>query len=183
MTLKQKYETKIKKDLVKDLGFKNSLEAPKLLKVVLNVGIGHDMADNKAIESIKESLGKISGQAPALRVAKKAIAGFKLREGQPVGLMVTLRRERMYSFLQKLANVVFPRVRDFRGLSTENFDKNGNYSLGFPEQIVFPEIDLGSTTKTHGLEVTIVSTAKDAQQGMKLLSALGFKFKEGKGRN
>ncbi len=181
MTLKQKYETEIKKTLVTDLGLKNSLEAPKLVKVVLNVGIGDHMADNKAIEAVKESLGKISGQAPALRLAKKAIAGFKLREGQPVGLMVTLRGERMYSFLQKLVSVVFPRVRDFRGLSLANFDKNGNYSLGFPEQVVFPEVDMGNTTKIHGLEVTIVSTSRNAEEGMKLLTALGFKFKEGKG--
>ena len=183
LTLKQKYETTFRKNLLEDLGYKNILQAPKLEKVVINVGVGRDGEDQKVLDSVRDSLKQISGQNPAIRKARKAIAGFKLREGNVVGLMVTLRGRRMYDFLQKLTNVVFPRVRDFRGLSTQNFDKNGNYSLGFSEQVVFPEIDMGSTTKTHGLEVTIVTTAKNKEEAIKLLTLLGFKFKEEKGKN
>jgi large subunit ribosomal protein L5 len=120
----------------------------------------------------------ITGQKPAIRQSKKAIAGFKLREGMPVGLMVTLRGARMYDFLEKLTRIVFPRVRDFRGLSLKNFDQNGNYSLGFSEQVVFPEIDVNSMDKSRGVEVTIVTTSKNKDEGVKLLSLLGFKFKE-----
>jgi large subunit ribosomal protein L5 len=179
VTLKQKYETELRKTLLEDLGYQNYLQVPKLDKVVLNVGVGRDSGDQKVLDTVTANLKQISGQTPQIRKARKAIAGFKLREGQIVGLRVTLRGKRMYDFLQKLTMVVFPRMRDFRGLPVANFDKNGNYSLGFSEQIVFPEIDMGNMTKTHGVEITIVTTAKNKEEAIKLMTLLGFKFKEG----
>jgi large subunit ribosomal protein L5 len=177
--LKDKYEKDIKPNLLEELGLKNSLQAPKIVKVVVNVGIGREGTDQKVVDMVTQNLKQITGQKPALRRARQAIAGFKLREGQPVGLVVTLRGQRMFDFLEKLTRIVFPRMRDFRGLSAQNFDKNGNYSIGFSEQIVFPEIDLGNATKNHGVEVTLVTSAKDKDAALKLLTLLGFKFKEG----
>lgn len=178
VTLKQKFEKEYSKSLTTEFGYKNYLQIPKVVKVVINVGIGRDGGDSKVVESMSTNLKVITGQKPSVRKAKVAIAGFKLREGQPVGLMVTLRGQRMYDFLEKLTRVVFPRVRDFRGLPLTNFDKNGNYSLGFAEQMVFPEIDINTMDKSRGLEVTIVTSAKTKEEASKLLTLLGFKFKE-----
>lgn len=182
MTLKQKYEKEVRPSLLKEFGYTNIHQAPKLVKVVLNVGIGKETTDAKAIEKIANNLKDISGQAPSIRNARKAIAGFKIREGQPVGLMVTLRGEKMYSFLEKVTKVVFPRVRDFRGLSKASFDTQGNYTLGFPEIMVFPEVDMNTVDKGKGLQATIVTTAKIQVEAEKLLTELGFKFKEEKGK-
>lgn len=180
--LKEKYEKEIRPSLIKELGYKNYLEAPSLVKIVLNVGIGKEGGDNKIIDAATRDIKAITGQTPSLRRARKAIAGFKLREGQPIGLMVTLRGQKLYDFLEKLTRIVFPRMRDFRGLSTQGFDHQGNFSLGFSEQVVFPEIDVSTIDKNRGLEVTLVTTAKTDSEAQKLLELLGFKFREGKER-
>lgn len=177
-TLKQKFDNEYRPSLMTAFGYKNPLQVPQVEKVVINVGIGRDGSEQKVIDSMSTNLKVITGQMPSLRRAKVAIAGFKLREGQPVGLMVTLRGKRMYDFLEKLTRIVFPRVRDFRGLPLTNFDKNGNYSLGFAEQVVFPEIDINTMDKSRGLEVTIVTSAKNKEEASSLLTLLGFKFKE-----
>lgn len=149
---------------------------PKLVKIVLNVGVSEALTDKKVLDAVSEQLATISGQKPAIRKARKSIATFKLREGQPIGVMVTLRGKRMRDFFQKLVAIVFPRVRDFRGVSPESFDDSGNYSIGFSEQIVFPEIEYAKIDKIRGLEVTIVTTAKTKDEGIKLLTALGMPF-------
>lgn len=154
----------------------NIMAKPRLVKVVLNVGVKEALEDKKVLEVVSADLAAISGQKPAIRKAKKSIANFKLREGQPVGVMVTLRKEKMKSFLQKLVTIVLPRVRDFHGVPLTGFDGKGNYTLGLKEHIVFPEIDYGKVDKIRGLEITIVTTAKDNAGGMELLKELGMPF-------
>lgn len=156
----------------------NKMAEPKLVKIVLNVGVSEALSDKKVLDAVSEQLGIISGQRPAIRKAKKSIATFKLREGQPIGVMVTLRGRRMRDFFQKLVTIVFPRVRDFRGVAPESFDDQGNYTIGFNEQIVFPEIEYAKIDKIRGLSVTIVTTAKDKEEGVKLLSAMGMPFRK-----
>ena len=163
-------------DLAKELDIKNVFDIPRISKIVLNMGVKDALSDKKNIEKAIEVLGQITGQKPKITKAKKAISTFKLREGDEIGLMVTLRGKRMYDFFQKLVGVVLPRLRDFHGVPTKSFDGRGNYSLGFAESLVFPEIDPGKIDKIQGLEITIVTTAKDDKEGFALLKSLGMPF-------
>jgi len=177
-SLKEKYLQEIAPSLSEELGIKNRMAVPKLQKVVLNVGIGASKVNPKMTESARETLKSITGQAPAVRRARKAISGFKIREGEDVGLTVTLRGTKMYEFVEKLANVTLPRLRDFRGLDPKSFDRAGNLSIGFKEQIIFPEITTQKAEVLHGLEVTIVINSYSSDASQKLLEKLGFPFKK-----
>lgn len=157
----------------------NPMAKPRLVKVVLNVGVKEALTDKKVLDEVGEQLAAISGQKPAVRVARKSIAAFKLRAGQPIGMMVTLRGQRMRDFVQKLVTIVLPRVRDFHGVPLSGFDGQGNYTLGLKEQIVFPEIDYGKIDKIRGLEITLVTTAKSNEEGRALLEELGMPFAKG----
>ncbi len=154
----------------------NVMALPRLTKITVNVGVKEALDDKKVLEAVSAQISAITGQKPTIRIAKKSVAAFKLREGQPIGLSVTLRGQRMYDFLEKLIAIVFPRVRDFHGLSKKSFDGQGNYSFGFTEQIVFPEIEYSQIDKIRGLEVTITTTAKNDTEGLSLLTALGIPF-------
>ncbi|MCD6109176.1 50S ribosomal protein L5 [bacterium] len=179
MTLKERYQKEILPALQKELGIKNVNAVPKITKVVVNAGLGSAYtAGTKDFTEFTENFKAITGQAPVIRKAKKAISNFKLREGLPNGVMVTLRGARMYDFLNKLINIVFPRIRDFRGISRKAFDGHGNYSVGIKEHTVFPEINPDDLVKIHGLQVCINTTAKDNEEGMALLTAFGFPFKK-----
>lgn len=171
-----KFNTKIINDLKKELEINNFLAVPKLSKIVVNVGIKDALTDKKNIDNALIILAEITGQKPKVNKAKKSIATFKLREGDKIGAMVTLRGKRMYDFYEKLVGVVLPRLRDFRGVSIKSFDGRGNYSLGFSEAIVFPEIDPSSIEKNQGIEITIVTTARNDKEGESLLRALGMPF-------
>ena len=175
------YETvksKIIPSLQKDLGIKSVQAVPRLEKIKINVGIGSLTKNTKDFSDVIDNVAKISGQKPVVTNAKKAISNFKLREGMPTGITVTLRGKEMYEFIYRLVNVVIPRVRDFRGLKTKSFDGSGNYSLGFKEALVFPEINPDDVLNIHGLQVSVITTAVDDEQGMALLSKLGFPFKK-----
>jgi len=174
--LQERYKEEIAPKLMKEFGYKNIMQVPKLKKIVLNIGLGEAIQNPKAMEAADSDLVAISGQHPVITRAKKSIASFKLREGMPIGLMVTLRGERMYEFFDRLVNIVYPRVRDFRGIPRDSFDGRGNYTLGIKEQIVFPEINYDKVDKIRGLEVTIVTTATDDKGGRQLLEALGMPF-------
>lgn len=174
--LKEKYYQKIVPDL-QSQGFNNAMAVPKLKKVIVNVGVGKIRANEKFLASVEKNLMAITGQKPVIRKAKKAISGFKVRENDPVALMVTLRGEKMYDFLNKLANVTLPRLRDFRGLDPKSFANSSNITLGIKEHLVFPEIS-HETENVHGLEVTIVTSAKNSSDAQKLLEAIGFPFKK-----
>lgn len=176
--LYDQYQNDIRLKLKEESGLENILSAPRLSKVIINVGAKEALTDKKALERISEQIALIAGQKPVKTQAKKSIAAFKLREGDLIGVMVTLRGRKMYDFLEKLFNIVLPRVRDFRGVSRQAFDGRGNYSLGLKEQIVFPEIDYGGIDKVRGLEINIVTTARDDNQALKLLEALGMPFKK-----
>ncbi len=178
MLVKEKYDTQVKEKLQKEFEIKNSLAVPKVEKVVLNVGFGKVATDDKSREQVLRGLNIISGQKPAIRAAKKAIAAFKIREGQPVGAQVTLRGKKMYAFLDKFTGVVLPRVRDFRGVSETSFDGRGNYSLGFREINVFPEIEYTKADKSFGIEVTITTSAKDNKTSKALLEGIGIPFRK-----
>jgi len=175
--LKEIYFDKTQEELKNILGIKNKYALPMLEKVVINVGIGQAKTNPKYENVVKETLMAISGQKPATRRAKKAVSGFKIRKGDKVGQMVTLRGERMYDFVDRLANITLPRMRDFRGLDPKGFDKNGNFTLGISEQIVFPEITHEKAEIIHGASITIVTTARDIKQAKSLLKALGFPIK------
>ena len=175
--LKRKYEQEIRPQLLKELGLKNIMEVPKLEKIVVNMGLGNVRDDPKILENAAKQLAMITGQKPIVTKAKKSIAGFKIRKGWSIGLKVTLRGKRMYDFFEKLINFSIPRIRDFRGLSPHSFDGRGNYSLGIKEQIVFPEIDYDDIDKIRGMDICIVTTAKDDEKGYALLKALGMPFK------
>jgi len=164
--------------LMKELEIKNIMDCPKLEKIIVNMGVGEATQNSKLIDAAMADLTLITGQKPLLRKAKKSEAGFKLREGMPIGAKVTLRKERMYDFLDRLVNVVLPRVRDFEGVSPKGFDGRGNYTLGLKEQIVFPEIEIDKVDKTLGLGITIVSTAQNDEEGRALLKAFGMPFKK-----
>ena len=178
MLVKEKYEQKVKENLKQEFSIKNSLAVPKVEKVVLNVGFGKIATDEKAREYIVNQLYQISGQRPTTRLARKAIAAFKIRQGQPIGAQVTLRGQKMYAFLDKLTGVVLPRVRDFRGVSENSFDGRGNYSLGFREVNVFPEVEYTKGEKSFGIEVTLTTTAKDNNEGKVLLEGIGIPFRK-----
>jgi large subunit ribosomal protein L5 len=176
--LKEKYQKEIAPKLAQELGLKNPLAAPKMEKIVVNIGLSEAMDDKKVLETASRSLAVITGQKPKVAKARQSIAGFKLRAGQPIGLMVTLRGQRMYDFFEKLVKVVLPRLRDFQGVSLKSFDGQGNFSLGIPEQIVFPEIDYSKVDKVRGLEVTIVTNAQTDEKAEKLLKLLGMPFEK-----
>ena len=173
-----KYNTKIAKDLQKELEIKNSLATPMLMKIVVNVGIKDALADKKNVDAAVSILSQITGQKPKVTRARRSIATFKLREGDKIGAAVTLRGKRMYDFYEKLVGIVLPRIRDFRGVSPKSFDGRGNYSLGFQEAIVFPEIDPSKLERNQGLEITIVTSAKDNKEAESLLRALGMPFQK-----
>ena len=169
--LKELYETEIKKGLKEKLGFKNDMAIPKIEKISINMGVGEASQDKGKIDGAVNDLKLISGQQPVITTARKSVAGFKLREGVNVGVKVTLRKQKMYEFLDRLVNIALPRVRDFRGLSKKSFDGKGNYSLGLKEQIVFPEIDYDNLDSLRGMDITIVTSAKNDEQGFELLKS------------
>lgn len=174
--LKKKYQEEVIPAMMKEFGYKNQLQVPRLEKITLNVGLGEAIQNIKALDAAVAEITAITGQKPVITRAKKAIANFKLREGLPIGCMVTLRRERMYEFLDRLIHVALPRVRDFKGVSDRSFDRRGNYSLGLRDQIIFPEIQVDKVEKARGLSVSIVTTAKTDQEGKALLKYLGMPF-------
>ena len=175
--LKDFYNNEVIPKLKEQFKYSNSAQIPRLEKVVLNMGLGEAIHNNKLLESAVEELKVIAGQRPIITRAKKSIAAFKLRAGMPIGCMVTLRRNRMWDFLQKLVNIALPRVRDFRGISGKAFDGSGNYSLGIKEHIIFPEIDYDKIDKIKGLNVSVVTTAKTDKEGKEFLKLLGMPFK------
>ena len=175
--LKTFYIETVVPKLKEKFNYTNPMQIPKISKIVINMGLGEAIHNIKIIDSAVEELKQISGQQPVVTRAKKSIASFKLREGMPIGCMVTLRRKRMYDFLNKLVNVALPRVRDFRGISGKAFDGAGNYSLGVKEQLIFPEIDYDKIDKIKGLNVSIVTTAKSNEEGKELLKLMGMPFK------
>jgi large subunit ribosomal protein L5 len=175
--LEEKYSTELAPQLKARLGYDNVMQLPKLKKIVLSIGLGEAIQEAKALEAAEKDLGTISGQHPVTTRAKKSISAFKLRAGVPIGMMVTLRGKRMYDFFDKLVNVVLPRFRDFRGVSRDSFDGRGSYSLGIKEQIVFPEIDYDKVDKIRGLEVTIVTTARNDDEARSLLELMGMPFR------
>ena len=175
--LKTYYQETVVPKLKEQFNYTNPMQIPKIEKVVINMGLGEAIHNIKIIDSAVEELKQISGQQPVVTRAKKSIAAFKLREGMPIGCMVTLRKNRMYDFLNKLINVALPRVRDFRGISGKAFDGAGNYSLGIKEQLIFPEIDYDKIDKIKGLNISIVTTAKSNEEGKELLRLMGMPFK------
>lgn len=176
-SLKEKYINEIRPALMKRFSYKNIMQVPRLEKVVVNMGIGEGKDNPKLLESAVKELALITGQKPVVTKAKKSVASFKLREGMSIGCKVTLRGELMYDFVNKLINVVLPRVRDFRGVSPTSFDGRGNYSLGLKEQIIFPEIDYDKVEKVLGMDITIVTTAQTDEEAMELLRQLGMPFR------
>jgi large subunit ribosomal protein L5 len=170
------YEKTVKPSLMSKFGYKNAHEAPKLTKIVVNMGMGEAVADSKKINSAVDDMTRITGQKPVVTKAKKSIATFKLREGMPIGVKVTLRRDRMYEFLDRLVTIALPRVRDFRGIPGDSFDGNGNYSMGLREQIVFPEIDYDKVDAIRGMDIVIVTTAKTDAEAKALLKGFELPF-------
>ncbi len=176
--LKQRFHDEIVAQLQSELGLRNVMQVPRPVKISVNMGVGEAPKDAKMLEGAVKDLTTITGQKPAIRRARKSIATFKIREGMPIGAAVTLRGDRMWDFLDRLMSIVFPRIRDFRGLNPRSFDGNGNYSFGLTEQLVFPEIDYDDIDATRGMDVTIVTTAKDDAEGRALLTALGFPLRQ-----
>ena len=176
MTLKTRYKETIRPKLLKDLGLKNIHQVPKVLKVNVNRGLGEAASNTKALESSLSEMATITGQKALVTRAKKAIAGFKIREGMPIGCTVTLRGDRMYSFLERFINLALPRIRDFRGVNPRSFDGRGNYTLGVKEQLIFPEISFDKSDSIRGMDITIVTSASNDQEGKALLKELGMPF-------
>jgi len=176
--MKQRYHDVAVPALMKEFSYKNPMQAPKLVKVVVNVGMGEAITNAKALDHAAEELGKITGQRPVITRAKKSIATFKLREGMPIGCMVTLRRERMYEFLDRFISAALPRIRDFKGVSSKSFDGRGNYTVGIKEQVIFPEIEYDKVDSVHGLDIVIVTTAKTDEEGRALLGHLGMPYRK-----
>nr|PZN64758.1 MAG: 50S ribosomal protein L5 [Pseudomonadota bacterium] len=176
--LQEYYKTTVQPKLAAELGFKNPMEVPKITKITVNMGVGEAVADRKLVESAAGDLAKITGQKPLITKAKKSIASFKLREGQPIGCKVTLRGPRMYEFLDRLISIALPRVRDFRGVSPRSFDGRGNYTLGIKEQIIFPEIQYDQIDQLRGMDITITTTARTNEHGRALLEAFNFPFRK-----
>lgn len=175
--LKERYNEQVRSELGDQFGLANVMQVPRIEKVVVNVGVGEALDDAKALDATVEDVAKITGQQPVVTRARKSVANFKLREGSAIGVKVTLRGERMWSFLDRLMNVALPRTRDFRGVSRDSFDGRGNYTMGIREQLIFPEIDYDQIDKVRGFEVTIVTTAPDDEQGRALLAGLGMPFR------
>ena len=174
--LKELYQTEVRKKIQDQFGIKNPMAVPKIEKVVLNMGMGEAISNAKILDSAVDELGQITGQKPIITKAKKSIASFKLREGQAIGAMVTLRGEKMYEFLDRLISTALPRVRDFRGVPSKSFDGRGNYTLGVRDHLIFPEIDITKVDKSKGMNITIVTNAKDDDQARFLLRELGLPF-------
>ena len=177
--LKEKYEKEIKQALKKELGLENAMAVPKLEKIVINMGLGEATQNTKLMDPLVADLATITGQKPVVTRAKKSIAAFKVREGMPIGAMVTLRSDKAYEFLDRLIATALPRVRDFRGVSTKSFDGRGNYTLGLRDQLIFPEIDIAKIEKLKGMNITIVTTAKDDNGARALLKHFGMPFRQG----
>jgi len=175
--LKQYYNEVLKDALVKQFGYKNALEVPRLEKVVLNMGVGEGVGDSKKVQAAANDLGLIAGQKPVITKARKSIATFKLREGMPIGAKVTLRKNRMYEFVDRLVNIALPRVRDFRGLNPKSFDGRGNYALGLKEHIIFPEIDYDKVEDVLGMDIIVCTTARTDEEARALLAGLNFPFR------
>ena len=176
--LSELYNNELRAKLIEELGLANAMEVPRITKITLNMGVGEAAGDKKVLEAALADLEKISGQKPVVTKARKSIAGFKIRDGWPIGCKVTLRRERMYEFLDRLISVAIPRVRDFRGLSAKSFDGRGNYSMGVREQIIFPEIDFDKVDKVRGMDITITTSANTNDEARALLDAFNFPFKK-----
>lgn len=177
--LKDKYLKEISPNLCKNLSFKNKMQAPKLLKIVLNMGLGLDATDNKILKSAEDDLAVIAGQKSQITKSKKSISNFKTRVGIPLGLKVTLRKDRMYFFLDRLINIALPRIKDFKGLNPNSFDDNANYSFGIKEHIIFPEVNFDKVDKIRGLDITIVTSSKDKAASKMLLDSFNFPFAKG----
>ncbi len=178
MSFKNYYHEEVRSKLQKELGFKNVMETPKAKKIVINVGVGEAVSSKGVIEKVQEQMATITGQKPIVTKARVSVSAFKIRKGLPIGVKVTLRGQRMYSFLEKLIKVVIPRIRDFRGIADKSVDQRGNLNIGFTEQTIFPEIEFDKIDKIRGLEVTVVTDAQDHQKGKKLFEALGIPFKK-----
>jgi large subunit ribosomal protein L5 len=176
--LKERYQQDIVPTLMREFGYTNQMQVPRVEKVVLNVGVGEALQNARALDAAVEDLATITGQKPVTTRARKSIANFRLRQGQPIGAMVTLRGDRMYEFLDRLINIALPRIRDFRGVTRRSFDGRGNYSIGLREQIVFPEIDYDKVDKLRGFEVAIVTTARNDEEGYALLRSMGMPFSD-----
>jgi len=176
--LHEQYENELKSKIQEKLGLKNVMEIPRITKITLNMGVGEAVADKKVLTNAVGDMEKIAGQKAIKTLARKSVAGFKIRDGYPIGCKVTLRRERMYEFLDRLVNIAIPRIRDFRGLNPKSFDKQGNYSMGVSEQIIFPEINYDEIDTIRGLDVIITTTARNADEGRALLEAFNFPFKK-----
>ncbi|RQW89344.1 MAG: 50S ribosomal protein L5 [Geobacter sp.] len=175
--LKEVYTKEIIPQLMKEFGYKNVMQVPKLEKIVVNMGLGEAIQNVKILDSAADEIATITGQKAVITKAKKSIASFKLRQGMPIGCMVTLRKDRMYEFIDRLMNISLPRVRDFKGVSAKGFDGRGNYSLGIKEQLIFPEIDYDKVDKVKGLNISIVTTAKTDEEGRALLKIMGMPFR------
>src|SRR5690554_7757180 len=175
--LKKVYNEEIAPKLKEDLGLANVMEVPRITKITINMGVGEAVGDKKVLENAVADLEKISGQKPIVTKARKSIAGFKIRDGWPIGCKVTLREARMYEFLDRLISISIPRIRDFRGFSAKSFDGRGNYSMGLKEQIMFPEIDFDKIDRIRGMDITITTTARTDDEGRALMRAFGFPFK------
>lgn len=176
--LQEKYSKELVGALQQKLGLANPMEVPKITKITLNMGVGEAVADKKVLENARADMEKIAGQRAVIRNARKSVAGFKIREDFPIGCKVTLRRERMYEFLDRLVNIAIPRIRDFRGLNPKSFDRQGNYSMGISEQIIFPEISYDEVDALRGMDITITTTARNPEEGRALLEAFDFPFKK-----
>jgi len=176
--LKERYERELKPQLIEKFGYSSSMQAPRLVKITLNMGVSDAKTDSKALDHAVEQMTQIAGQKPIITLARKSIAGFKLREGMPIGCKVTLRGENMYEFLDRLTTVALPRIRDFRGISAKSFDGRGNYSLGVREQIIFPEIDYDRIDQVRGMDITITTTAATDDEARELLTLFGMPFRE-----
>lgn len=174
--LQDLYEKEVVPALVKEFNYQNRMAIPKITKVVLNVGVGEAVANPRLLDTVAEELMAVCGQKPIIKKAKRAIAGFKLRAGMPIGVTVTLRRDRMYEFLDRLCNIALARVRDFRGVSPRAFDGRGNFTLGIKDQLIFPELDVGKVERVYGLNITIVTTAKTDEESRFLLAQMGMPF-------
>jgi large subunit ribosomal protein L5 len=175
--LETEYKEKILPALIEQFGYRSVMQAPRITKITLNMGVGGAVADKKVLQSAVNDMEKISGQKPVITLARKSIAGFKIRDDMPIGCKVTLRSDRMYEFLDRLISISIPRIRDFRGLSPKSFDGRGNYSMGVKEQIIFPEIDYDKIDALRGMDITITTTAKTNEEGLALLKLFNFPFK------
>ena len=176
--LQEQYRKELHGQIQQKLGLKNAMEVPRITKITLNMGVGEAVADKKILDNAMRDMEMISGQKPVKTLARKSVAGFKIRDGYPIGCKVTLRRERMYEFLDRLVNIAIPRTRDFRGLNPKSFDRQGNYSMGVAEQIIFPEINYDQVDAIRGMDITISTTARNPAEGKALLEAFNFPFKK-----